>query len=119
MEIVLKPKPKEQALFGKPLKVLPVKHDVRLFGHYRNVLDKHFLLVKSKNVFELASKLCLSSNVCRGGQTAKFCLTSKIQNVCQAMLKSLPEVPTSKHCLANSSSLPVKHNVFQFGHHSA
>ena len=33
------------------LKVLLVKHNVCQFGHYSNMLDKHFLLVTNKKCF--------------------------------------------------------------------
>ena len=42
------------------------------------VLDKHVLLVTSKNGFgTLTSKVCLSSNACHGGQTHKHVRQAK------------------------------------------
>ena len=67
-----KPQSNLQTLFGKHLKFcLSSKMFVGLATTQTRTRQTSFCLCQAKNVFEMTSKMCLSSYVCRGGQTGK------------------------------------------------
>ena len=43
---------------------------------------------KQKMFLKLTSKMCLSNNVCRGGQLPQACLTNEVRNVCTLGFRS-------------------------------